>query len=141
MPLKFHSLPLRQPYRDIAITTSIQIVHKKGTCLDAAAVVILYRLSRCCCDDDELSLSRSFFRKVGKSEVAWSMSRLPVFSETLDAVCMAGRAGAEQAVISDANTVSVYRSLFQKCSGHVAPTRSLQLRISPKIETGDSTQA
>lgn len=34
------------------------------------------------------------------------MARLPVFSETLEAVALAARAGAEQAVVSDANTVS-----------------------------------
>ena len=42
-----------------------------------------------------------------ESEIKWSMSRLPVFQRMLDAACMAGAAGAEQAVVSDANTVSV----------------------------------
>ncbi|CAM9556361.1 unnamed protein product, partial [Ectocarpus sp. 13 AM-2016] len=35
------------------------------------------------------------------------MSRLPVFQRMLDAVCLAGRAGAQQAVVSDANTVFI----------------------------------
>lgn len=43
--------------------------------------------------------------QVSRSEITWSMSRLPVFTKMLEAVCMAGRAGAEQAVVSDANTV------------------------------------
>lgn len=44
--------------------------------------------------------------QVSESEIKWSMSRLPVFQRMLDAVCLAGRAGAQQAVVSDANTVS-----------------------------------
>ena len=42
-----------------------------------------------------------------ESEIKWSMSRLPVFQRMLDAACMAAAAGAEQAVVSDANTVSL----------------------------------
>lgn len=44
---------------------------------------------------------------VGESEVRWSMARLPVFSETLEAAALAARAGAEQTVVSDANTVFI----------------------------------
>lgn len=45
--------------------------------------------------------------QVSDSEIKWSMSRLPVFSRMLDAVCLAAKAGAQQAVVSDANTVSI----------------------------------
>eukprot|EP00904_Undaria_pinnatifida_P013007 jgi/Undpi1/8837/HiC_scaffold_25.g11299.m1 len=51
---------------------------------------------------------RSLWEKgVTESEIKWSMSRLPVFQRMLDAACMAAAAGAEQAVVSDANTVFI----------------------------------
>ncbi|CAM9123873.1 unnamed protein product [Ectocarpus sp. 6 AP-2014] len=51
---------------------------------------------------------RSLWKKgVSESEIKWSMSRLPVFQRMLDAVCLAGRGGAQQAVVSDANTVFI----------------------------------
>ncbi|CAN0088563.1 unnamed protein product, partial [Hapterophycus canaliculatus] len=51
---------------------------------------------------------RSLWEKgVSDSEIKWSMSRLPVFQRMLDAVCFAGRAGAQQAVVSDANEVFI----------------------------------
>ncbi|CAN0181836.1 unnamed protein product, partial [Pylaiella littoralis] len=51
---------------------------------------------------------RSLWEKgVSKSEIKWSMSRLPVFPRMLEAACLAGKAGAQQAVVSDANTVFI----------------------------------
>ena len=52
-------------------------------------------------------LLHTLFSQVTESEIKWSMSRLPVFQRMLDAACMAAAAGAEQAVVSDANTVSM----------------------------------
>lgn len=48
----------------------------------------------------------SSWSQVSDSEIKWSMSRLPVFPRMLDAACLAAKAGAQQAVVSDANTVS-----------------------------------
>lgn len=52
--------------------------------------------------------------QVSDSEIKWSMSRLPVFPRMLDAVCLAEKAGAQQAVVSDANTVSKPCSFIPK---------------------------
>lgn len=43
--------------------------------------------------------------KVTAAEIKDTVRRIPVFQEMLEAVRLAGKAGAEQAVVSDANTV------------------------------------
>lgn len=50
---------------------------------------------------------------MSETEIRWSISRLPVFQENLEAACLVRKAGAAQAVVSDANKVTAYQLSFR----------------------------